>query len=579
MLNLMSRFLRVFAVVAATVLAAPAQASRAQTGAPGSAADSKSLSAQVDKVFVLFDKPDAPGCALAVIKDGQTVYKRGYGMADLDHDVPIKPDTVFHVASVSKQFTAMAVMLLAKQGKLSLDDQVRKYVPELREFEQPITIRQLLHHTSGLRDQWELLIMSGWRLSEDVVRDEDVLDLISRMKSLNFPPGERYLYSNTGFTLAAQIVKRVSGQSFREFTEENIFKPLGMTRTFFRDDHAVIVKGQAYAYYGAPNNAFKLSVPNYDTVGPSSLLTTVEDLARWDQNFYDARVGGADVIAQMQTSGALNGGAEIGYGLGLAVGTYKGLKIVEHSGADAGYRSHLIRFPDQRFSVACLCNLGSSSPGVFARKVADIYLADQLKPETAKSDAGGFQPGEKSLNSKTGAYWTSSTEELARVTKVGNKLFLAYDGANAELTPVDENRFRSPAINAEARFESPSEGGRRLVLTTPGRKPILFDALAPFPSDKGPNAQQLADCAGAYYSEEIDSVYKLAVQDGKLTLTRKKYQPVTLTPVAKDVFTIVGSGSIRVTRDNQNRVNGFVLSRGRIKNFRFDKLPNPQSQR
>lgn len=558
--RLLARALGVFAV--AVSLFALAQA---QSGA----SNSENLAAQVDKVFAQFDKPDSPGCALAVIKDGQIVHKRGYGMADLDHDIPIKPDTVFHVASVSKQFTAMAILLLAKQGKLSLDDKAQKYITELREFDQPITIRHLLHHTSGLRDQWDLLIMSGWRLSEDVVRDEDILDLVSRMKALNFPPGERYLYSNTGYTLAAQIVKRVSGQSLREFAEANIFKPLGMARTFFRDDHAVIVKNQAYAYQGAPNNAFKLSVPNYDTVGASSLLTTVEDLARWDQNFYDKRVGGEDVIAQMETSGKLNGGAVIGYGLGLAIGNYKGLKIIEHGGADAGYRSVLTRFPDQRFSIACLCNLGSIAPTPFARKVADIYLAGQLKPDAPKDNASGVKLSEKELADKASAYWTSGTEELGRVTLTGSKLFFAFDGNNAELIPLDEKRFQISAINGEVTFESPSEGARRIALTSPGRRPIIFHALTP----ATPTAEQLAEYAGDYYGEEIDSIYKLSVQDSKLVMKRKKYRPVEMAPVARDVFTAASSGSIRFTRDAQNRITGLVFSRGRIKNFRFDRLP------
>ena len=227
--------------------------------------------ARVDEIFAQFDKPASPGCALAVMKDGQIVYKRGYGMADLDHDIPIKPDTVFHVASVSKQFTALAILLLAKQGKLSLDDEVRKYIPALRDFGHKLTIRHLMHHTSGLRDQWTLLIFSGWRLSDDVVKDADILDLITRMKALNFPPGEQHLYSNTGYTLAAWIVKRVSGQSLREFCEAHIFKPLGMTSTFFRDDHAATVKRIAYGYRAAANETFRLSVPNYDAVGASGL--------------------------------------------------------------------------------------------------------------------------------------------------------------------------------------------------------------------------------------------------------------------------------------------------------------------
>jgi CubicO group peptidase (beta-lactamase class C family) len=564
--RLPSSFLCVFAVAASLCALAHAQSG---------ASSSEGSAAQVDKIFALFDKPDSPGCALAVIKDGRIVYKRGYGMADLDHDVPIKPDTVFHVASVSKQFTAMAIMLLAKQGKLSLDDKVQKYITELREFDQPITIRHLLHHTSGLRDQWELLIMSGWRLSEDVVRDEDILDLVSKMKALNLPPGERYVYSNTGYTLAAQIVKRVSGQSLREFAEANIFKPLGMGRTFFRDDHAVIVKNQAYAYVGAPNNTFKLSVPNYDTVGASSLLTTVEDLARWDQNFYDHRVGGEDALAQMQTPGRLNGGAAVDYGLGLAIGNYKGLKIVEHGGSDAGYRSHLMRFPDQRFSIACLCNLGAAAPNQFARKVADIYLADQLKPDAPKDNTAGVKLSEKELADKAGAYWASSTEELGRVTLTDGKLFFAFDGAYFELIPLSEKRFLIGAFNGEVTFESPSEGARRIVITSPGRSPVILDALAP----ATPNAGQLAEYAGDYYGEEIDSVYKLTVQDGKLTMKRKKYRPVEMTPVAKDVFTAAGSGSIRFTRDKQDRVTGLVLSRGRIKNFRFDRLSSQRRER
>jgi CubicO group peptidase (beta-lactamase class C family) len=543
--------------------------------AQGGASSSEAVAAQVDKIFAPFDKPDSPGCALAVIKDGQIVYKRGYGMANLDHDIPIRPDTVFHVASVSKQFAAMAIMLLAKQGKLSLDDKVQKYITELREFDKPITIRHLLHHTSGLRDQWELLIMSGWRLSEDVVRDEDILDLVSRMKALNFPPGERYVYSNTGYTLAAQIVKRVSGQSLREFAEANIFKPLGMARTFFRDDHAVIVKNQAYAYAGAPNNTFKLSVPNYDTVGASSLLTTVEDLARWDQNFYDYRVGGEDALAQMQTTGELNGGATTGYGLGLAIGTYKGLKVVEHSGSDAGYRSQLMRFPDQRFSVACLCNLSSSGPSQLARKVADIYLADRLKPDAPKDNPGGVKLSEKELSDKAGAYWASNIEELGRVTLTGEKLFFTFDGGNFELIPLSEKRFKISSPDGDVTFESPSEGARRMVITLAGRSPVIFEALAP----ATPNAEQLAEYAGFYYSDEIDSIYKLTIQDGKLRVKPKKQGSVEITPVAKDVFTTAGSGSIRFTRDKQNRVTGMVYSRGRIKNFRFDRLSSPYQGR
>ncbi len=523
------------------------------------------VAARADKVFAQFDKPTSPGCALAVLKDGQVLYKRGYGMADLDHDIPIKPDTVFHVASVSKQFTAMAILLLAKQGKLSLDDEVRNYIPELRDFGHKLTIRHLLHHTSGLRDQWNLLIMSGWRLSEDVVKDEDILDLVAKMKELNFKPGDQHLYCNTGYTLAAWIVKKVSGQSLREFCEANIFKPLGMNSTFFRDDHAVTVKRQAYGYRAAANDTFKLSVPNYDTVGASSLLTTVEDLARWDQNFYDKTVGGDTLIEQMQTPGVLNDGEKISYALGLAVGQYKGYKIVEHSGGDAGYRSHLMRFPEQRFAVACLCNLGTN-PRLFVQQVADVYLTNQPAPESAKANqASSRTVSNAELNRKVGVYWSSWVEEYGRVVVENGRLRFT----NLVLVPQDANHFRLLEPAGEAEFETTAEGNpRRLLLKFEGRSPIAFDLVLPADTTHA----QLAQFVGNYYSDEIDATYHVTLKDENLVLTRKKAEAVTLQPLFRDAFSTISIlGTIRFTRGAQNRVTGFALSAGRIRSFKFVK--------
>src|SRR5258708_26048427 len=318
---------------------------KAQTLAPD-------VTRQVDKVFDKWDKPDSPGCALGVYRDGQIVYKRGYGMADLNDDVPITPATVFHVASMSKQFTAASIVLLAQQGKLSLDDDVRKYIPDLPDFGERITIRHLVHHTSGLRDQWALLGLAGWRYSLDLITDDDVLEMMSRQKGLNFPPGEKHVYCNTGYTLLAQIVKRVSGQSFREFTTARLFEPLGMKNTHFRDDHAEIVKNQAYGYSSVLDIKFRLSVTNFDTVGATSLVTTVEDLARWDENFYNHRVGGSGLIEQLQQRGKLNSGEQLDYAFGLTLGKYKGLPIVDHGGSHAGYRTPPFPRPAQHVSLS-----------------------------------------------------------------------------------------------------------------------------------------------------------------------------------------------------------------------------------
>jgi CubicO group peptidase (beta-lactamase class C family) len=332
---------------AAIVLFLAIASARAQDSASSKPSPDRTLHEQVDKVFAKWDSTASPGCAVSVIKDGHIIYKRGYGMADLDHDVPITTETVFHVASISKQFTAASILLLAKEGKLSLDDDVRKYITELPDFGTRITLRHLIHHTSGLRDQWELLGLAGWRYSLDLITDDDVLELMSHQKELNFKPGERHVYCNTGYTLLAQVVKRVSGQSLREFTTARIFQPLGMQNTHFRDDHAEIVKHIAYGYVdGRAGDGYRLSVTNFDTVGATSLLTTVEDLARWDENFYHPRVGDAELVKQQLQRGRLNNGKELDYAFGLQHGKYRGLPTVDHDGADAGYRADLLRFPE-----------------------------------------------------------------------------------------------------------------------------------------------------------------------------------------------------------------------------------------
>src|SRR5215475_5519087 len=334
---------------------------------------------RVDGVFAKWNRADSPGCALGVYRGGQIVYKRGYGIEDLNEDVHITPGTVFHVASMSKQFTAAAVVLLAQQGKLSLDDDVRKYIPELPDFGQKITIRNLVHHTSGLRDQWALLELAGWRYSQDLITNEDVMSLLTRQKELNFKPGERHLYSNTGYTLLGLIVKRVSGMSLREFTTKNIFEPLGMTRTHFRDDHAEVIKHNAVGYAQETGKPFEISITNFDTVGATSLHTTVEDLQKWDENFYNPKIGGPGFVQQMLERGRLNNGELLDYAFGLVVGKYKGLATVDHAGADAGYRSDMTRFPEQHFSAAVLCNSAETDPSALAQKVADIVLAKEIK--------------------------------------------------------------------------------------------------------------------------------------------------------------------------------------------------------
>jgi CubicO group peptidase (beta-lactamase class C family) len=465
---------------AVIVLLAIASAVAHDAATASSDTASREVQDRVDKIFAKWDSTQSPGCALSVIRDGQIIYKRGYGMADLDHDIPINSETVFHVASISKQFTAAAIILLVQEGKISLDDDVHKYIRELPDFGAPITIRQLIYHTSGLRDQWSLLGLAGWRYSLDLITDDDVLTLISRQKDLNFRPGEQHVYCNTGYTLLGQIVKRVSGQSLREFTTQRIFRPLEMKNTHFRDDHAEIVKHIAYGYVdGNGHNSYRLSVTNFDTVGATSLLTTVEDLALWDENFYHPRVGGPEMVKQQLVRGKLNNGKELDYAFGLEHGKYRGLHIVDHGGADAGYRADLLRFPEEHFSVACLCNKGEINPGELTRKVADIYLAEKFtEPASAPPDSSQ-KPVTLSaalLARYAGLYWKTDENRAMRIVLKDGKLFLAPSADDAmELKPLSDNRFQLLVYPVSVTFSEATAGApQHLAIQSPGEdKPDL----------------------------------------------------------------------------------------------------------
>ena len=352
--------------------------------APAFAAAQSPRNAAVDRVFAQWDDPGSPGCALGVVRDGRLVYERGYGMANLDYDIPNGPSMVYYIGSDSKQFTAAAVAMLALRGQLSLDDDVRKYFPELPDYGAPVRIRHLIHHTSGIRDIYTLMSLRGDRL-EDVFPDSQALALIARQRGLAFPPGSAYSYSNSGYFLLAQLVKRVSGRSLREFADAEIFKPLGMTSTHFHDDPGHVMKNRAMSYERNANGGFRISyLQNFDKVGAGGLYSTVRDLQRWDQNYYSHKVGGEALQALIHTRGVLTNGDTLPYAFGNNVTTYRGLRTVEHGGSMMGYKAYIARYPDQQLTVLTTCNLGSIDPGPLAHSVATVFLSGMMGPEPKK---------------------------------------------------------------------------------------------------------------------------------------------------------------------------------------------------
>ena len=387
-------------------------------------------SAGVDAVFARWNSA-TPGCAVGVGVKGRPVLERAYGMADLEREVENAPDTIFEAGSVSKQFTAAAVLLLARDGKLSIDDPVRKYVPELPDYGVPLTIRHMLTHTSGLRDWGSVAGIAGWPRTRRVYTHAHVLDIVSRQKALNFTPGTAYSYSNTGYNLAAVIVSRVSGRSFADFSRERIFKPLGMTRTSWRDDFTRVVKHRAIAY-DSQADGYHEDMPFENVHGNGGLLTTVGDLLRWNENFVSPKVGDAAFVAEQQTPGRFTDGRAHTYAFGLTVGEYQGLREVSHSGSTAGYRAFLTRFPDQHVSVAVLCNAANATPTQYARAVADAYLGrTQPAPPAAAGGRGGrgatpspspFQPSETDLRSYAGRYTSDEAETSLTVALDGREL-------------------------------------------------------------------------------------------------------------------------------------------------------------
>ena len=529
----------------------------------------QNLEQAIQPIFAEWDRPDSPGCALGVMREGRLIYARGFGMANLDHGIPIRPSTVFHVASVSKHFTVAAILLLVQQGKLSLDDPVARYLPEMPDLGATITLRHLIHHTSGLRDQWELLGLAGWRYSLDLITDDDVLAVFRRQRALNFPPGSQFLYCNTGYTLLAQIVQRISGQSFREFTTRNIFAPLGMSRTHFRDNHAEIVRGQAYGYNPTAQGGFGLSLTQFDTVGATSLLTTVEDLARWDRNFYEPKVGGDWLVQQLVERGTLNSGEPLDYAFGLMRGQYRGLPVVHHPGSDAGYRAHFIRFPEQRFSVALLCNAGSTvNTTVLVRRVADLFLeAEMTEPADWLPAAETVAVAPEQLARWTGLYWSEARDAFREVTLQNGALWIGSGGESVALQPLAADRFRTPRAYREIRFETQNADQPILLERFPGDKP---DTYVRVPRHH-PEATVLASYSGTYVSEEIEPIYRSVLQQGnRLVLHRLKARPAELKPALPDVF-FTTLGTIRFTRDPSGAVNGFILNGHRVRNFKFTK--------
>lgn len=516
-----------------------------------------SLAKKVDAIFSEYDKTNSPGFSLAILKDGQTIYKRAYGMSNMEYNLAISPSSIFHVASISKQFAAAAVVKLSLEGKLSLDDDIRKYIPEVPDFGHTITFNHLLHHTSGLRDQWSLQRLAGWR-GGDLITENDVLEMLTRQKDLNFLPGEDYLYCNTGYTLLAVAVKNITGISLRAYADSVFFKPLGMSDTHFHSDHSEITPNRTSAYQKDENGIWKISIPVFDTYGATSLFTTVEDLAKWDESFYSKSIGGDNFVNAMQKVGILNDNTLQTYASGLIVQTYKGYGTVEHGGADAGYRAYFLRFPDEHFTVLLLANLANIDIKSQAYKVADIFLKESSlsRPEMAVSVESNVVEG-----------WAGDylSKDEARILKLEYRNGELRNG-NRVLKPSTNSSFTEPLSFSTYTFSGDSLNSK-LLLNTKGSKNTYFEKV----KEKTLTAKELSEFEGEYFSPELDTKYQITANDSLLLVKIPRQDQEKLSPFVKDMFTSDNGISIHYSRDKRDKISGFYLTAGRVLNLYFKK--------
>ncbi len=526
----------------------------------------------VDVIFKDFDHDHTPGCSLGVIRDNEFIYRRGYGMANLEHDIPLSSESVFRIGSTSKQFTALAIALLANAGNLSVDDPVRKHFPEFPAWAEAMTVSQLVWHTSGIRDYLELAWLAGLTEEADYFTDDWAIALLARQQETNFQPGDQYLYSNSGYLLLAHLVKGVTGQSLKDFAEERIFGPLGMKQTHFHDDHTHIVPGRA-AGYAPSEEGFRISMTTLDIVGDGGVYTTIDDLLLWDRNFYGNRLGSgeADLIKQLTTPGVLNNGEALDYGFGLTVQHYRGLPMISHGGAFAGFRAEMIRFPEQRFSVAVLCNRSDGSPQEKARQVADHYLASLLEPKPdyiQDSTARAISLGESELKRYVGDFW-EATEGFAAETRVdGGKLWAVHSpDRRSELAPVTPHRFRMLDVGADVivTFVMGEAGIESMSRTINGRPRGVFN---PF-TRRQPDRSELDAYSGIYFSPELQVSYELKVLKDRLVFQVANQEPREITALFGEIFENPDWGSFRFVRGDNGDVTGFRLQSGRVRNLAF----------
>ncbi len=527
---------------------------------------------KIDSLFLKWDNQFSPGCAIGIVRNDTLIYAKGYGMANLEYDIPNTPETIFHLASVSKQFTAYAILLLQQQGKLNIDDDIHQYLPWFPDLKEKITVRNLLNHTSGIRDQWQLLAIAGTRL-DDVITQDQVIKILSKQQALNFKPGDQYSYSNSGFTMLAEIVKSVSGQSLKNFTDSAIFKPLGMSNTHFHDDYRAIVKNRSQSYDRFTGTKFANSILSYSTVGATSLFSNVDDLSKWVMHFYGPKQTDQKTVALLTQNAILNSGKQLSYAAGIAVDNFRGWKQYSHNGADAGFRTQVSIFPDCKMGFIILSNVGEMNVYGKIYDMAGIFINDTTKKkETAKNmqvaDSVAILKDTIAMKKFVGNYMSEAGSSY-RVYIQNQKLFVFGNNQNTQVAKNSKDSFYS-LNNSEQQFFFTIKGKDTLVkIITPDQVFKLKKYEKVIASD-----ETLKTYTGTYYCPELDCSYGIILKDHQLILTNAKYPDAKLSLLNRDHLqnNTWWMNHLMMLRNGNGKILGFEVNAGRVMHVRFNKL-------
>jgi CubicO group peptidase (beta-lactamase class C family) len=523
----------------------------------------------IDSIFSEWNKPNTPGCALGIIKNGELIYGKGYGLANMEYDIPNSASSVFRIGSTSKQFTAASIVLLAEQGKLRLDNTLKDYFPEFPDYANKITIRHLLNHTSGIRDYLQLAYLKGFG-DDDFYVDDNIMAWLVNQTDLNFAPGEEFLYSNSGYWLLGQIVKKVSGTNMADFAQKEIFAPLQMNNTHFHNDHTQIVKNRASGYVPAEKDRYKISMTTLDMIGDGGIFTTINDIKKWDDAYYNSEVLSKAFWKMMTEQGVLNSGKIIDYASGLFISEYKGLKTVRHGGAFVGFRAELLRFPDQRLSIAIFANRGDANPSAMANQVADIMLKDKLMEQMDKPEEVEIKEVSKEefpLAQIVGAYKIEAGL-IAEISIKNDSLNVlqTWNQSSYNIVRKSGSTFQIPGEEGLSfTFSNLKDGQLQTLTVLQGGRPTIASRK----KEMDASEIKLMDYVGNYYSKELDVTYIFELEDGVLKSRIEHKETAECTLDDLDQFALA-QGLARFQRTN-GLVSGFELDSGRVKNLKFEK--------